>query len=281
MAETTVSEEVNIEDANLLTTPIATPTSAPPSDPADPAKDEGADTKADPVVDPAKDADGTEAKAEPPKAEDGKEDPAKPADPTEDPANKEEAPKVDPDRARQEYLNRQRTKQNVQQQIDQIYAPKTEEELVEEGLSRGDAQIQALREEMAFKEQRAQIAEMNAGLQVDAVNVLNDFPIFNPDSPEYDEAFTNMVQQQYQTAARLQADQNGIVLNAEVPLYDFHKQMADIYSRGRSNGAQKGQQDALQVLAAVENPGGSSSANNPSSDSLADLEERLGDTVIT
>jgi hypothetical protein len=195
-------------------------------------------------------------------------------------------------RARAEYINRQRTRNQIAEQIDQNFGPKTEEDLIAEGVDPADAKIQAMREEFAYKEQRAQVAELNAGMQAEAVNAENDFPVYrqhNPDgtkNPDFDPEFTKMVEQQYAVAARLQTqkvtDQYGneqeIVTNAEVPLYDFYKRMADIYSRGTSRGSQQGQADMAAMMSRTENPGGSSSTK--SGDSLEEMEARLGDVRI-
>jgi hypothetical protein len=68
-------------------------------------------------------------------------------------------------------------------------------------------------------------------------------------------------------------------MNAEVPLYDFYQRMADIYNRGTSKGNQQGQTEAMQMLSRTENPGGSSSTTQ--GDSLQELEDRIGNVVIT
>jgi hypothetical protein len=259
--------DVDIEDVSLVETPIA-PKDDAPSEPAEQGQKATADTPDEP------------AKSDDDKPSEGEDQtPAEPQ-PQPDKDAQAEQRRLNAEAAARRVQERQRTRQTVQQQIDENYAPKSEEQLVEEGYSQQEAQIQALREEMAFKEQRTQIAEMNAGLQAEAVNVYNDFPVFNPDSKQYDPEFAQMVEQQYMTAARLQTDNNGLVLNAEQPLYDFYQRMNNIYSRGASQGSQQGQQEALQMLARTENVGGSSASGN-SSDALADLEERLGDVVIT
>jgi hypothetical protein len=268
MAEDTTVSDADIQDVSLIDNPIAPKTDDAPSEPAKESQEAAADTQ-----DNSTEAAATEAEDTPAPAPD--EQPEAPAQPSEqDQAEQAKA------RAQQEYQNRARTRQQVANQLDQTYGPKTEEQLIEEGYTKQDAQIQALREEMAFQQQRTHIAELNAGLQAEAVNVYNDFPVFNPSSKDYDSEFAQMVEQQYQTAARLQTDESGIVLNAEVPLYDFYQRMNNIYSRGASKGSQQGQQEALQMLARTENVGGSSASGN-SSNTLADLEERLGDVVIT
>lgn len=261
MADTPDISDDDIEDVSLIDQP-AEPTDKP-SEPEETPEEKGSDAP-----------DKPEEKAE------AKDTEAKEGEDPQGDESKEEQPKVDPKlAARQAYQHRQQTRQHVATQIDQVYSPKTEEELIEEGYSKQDAQFQAFREEMAFKEQRAQIAEMNAGLQAEAVNVAHDFDVYNPESKDFDPEFAQQVSDAYQTAARLQLDENGIVVNAEVGLYDFYEKMANIYRRGASKGSEQGQSEALQMLSRTENPGGS--PPNGSGDSLADLEEKLGDMVIT
>lgn len=267
--------EASIADVSLTSTPIAPKDDAPAaSEPAEQGTDEAAATDSD-QQDESAESEGNDSEP--------KEQPAEQPEPAK---TDEEQPAQDPAEARKQeaqraYLDRQRTRQQVTQQIDETYGPKTADDLVNEGLDQNAAQIEALRQEFAFKEQRAQIAEMNANLQAEAVNVLNDFPVFNPNSKQYDAEFTTQVQEAYKTASRLQTDERGIVLNAEVPLYDFHKQMASIYSRGASKGTQQGQQEAVKMLSRTEAVGGSSSTSGNTSNDLADLEERLGNVVIT
>lgn len=178
------------------------------------------------------------------------------------------------------WQERQQRRQAVTNKIDEVYGPKTAEQLEAEGLSKQDSQLQAIREEMLFNEQRTRIAEMNAAMQVEAVNVANDFPVFNEKSPEYDPDFTAQVQQAYVTASRLQTDENGLVLNAEVPLYDFYQRMANIYSRGTSKGAQQGQAEMAEMMSRTEPIGSSSSTGVKGPETLEDMEERLGDVAI-
>jgi hypothetical protein len=184
---------------------------------------------------------------------------------------------------------RQRTRQQVAQQLDNSYGPQTEEQLIEQGLKPEQAAVEALRQDYAYNQERTRIAELNAGLSIEAVEIKNDFPVFDDQSPDYDPDFTNMVQETYKQAARLQTvtvtDQNGqqreIVSNADVPLYDYYKKMADIYNRGSTKGAQQQQTDVQDMLSRTENPGGSSSTQGPAAGSLEEMEERLGGVVIT
>lgn len=253
----------DIPDVSLMGDDIAPSTDETPSEtPVENAENEGTDTQEE----------STEGSQE---TSEGEQEPEK--QPEQDDAAAQKA--RNEAYARQRIQERQRTKQQIAQQLDQTYGPKSEDDLIEEGLDPAQAQIEALRQEMQYERQKTHIAELNAGLQSEAVNVTNDFPVFNPNSKDFDPEFAGIVEQQYKQAARLQLDDNGIVVNADVPLYDFYQQMATIYNRGTERGAQQGQQEYQQMMARTENPGGSSSTSK--GDSLADLEERLGDVVIT
>jgi hypothetical protein len=255
-------------------------TEAPANQTTEPAADTGTDDAAaaqgqddKPADDPKPDG-GTET---PPSGQPGD----KPADDNGQPENAQQdlTPEERNRLAAEAFRNRQRTRANVENTIDQNYAAKSQQDFEDEGYEPAQAQIEALRAEMAYKEQRTQIAELNAGLQSDAVNIVHDMPVFDPNSKEFDAAFTQQVEAAYKTAARVQADQNGIVLNAEVPLYDFYKQMHDIYSRGNTTGALSQQQANAAMLAATEEPGGSSTTSK-GPETLDDMEARLGDVVI-
>lgn len=192
----------------------------------------------------------------------------------------QEKGRPDPELARQAYLERQQTRRAAEQAIDQNYRPKTEDDLLEEGLDPVDAKIQAIREDMEYREQRAFIAEQTANVRSDVIGVLNDFPVFNPDSKDYDPDFTKEVEEAYQTAARLQTTDDGLILNAEVPLYEFHKRMAGIYSRGQSRGQQQEASEVIQTMARTEAAVGSSSSSSKSSETLDEMGERLANVPL-
>jgi hypothetical protein len=289
----TVSEDANVDNIDLLTTPLG-PNAADADAPSD-AADKGTDDAAAATDKPADDAaTKTDAKETEAKDTDAKESQAsdKPADDqnVEQQLTPEQQRQADRTRAQQEFQNRQRTRQQVAQQLDQGYGPRSEEDLIEQGMEPQQASVEALRQEMAYKEQRAFVAELNANMQSDAVNASNDFPVFNPNSKDFDPDFTAEVDVLYRQAARLQTVQTGVdqsgkpievITNAEVPLYDFYQRMAKVYSQGTTKGAQVGQQEMQQMISRTENPGGSSSTSGNSSDDLQSMEERLGNVVIT
>lgn len=251
-----------LQDVSLIDNQIAPPTDAPET-PAEQGKDDAAETQDKPEI-----AKEVPAEGEQPPAE-----------------KQEDAPDENTDQKQRnaEMAQRriqQRTKQDIARQLDESYGPKTQEQLQNEGLSQEDARYQALREELAYDKQRTEIAELNAGMQIEAVNVVNDFPIFNPKSKNYDPDFATEVEQAYRTAARVQVDDNNIVTNAEIPLYDFYQRMNNIYSRGATKGTQEGQANMAAMLSRTEDIGGSSSTSK-GPETFEELEARLGDVVIT
>ena len=275
----------DVPDVSLIDTPIAPKSDAEPPA-ADQGKDDAAAAKPDakpddkPATGDAKTTEATDQKPED-KATD-----QKPEDKQQPEQQNAQDQKPAPTKEEREaaaykaWQDRQRVKQNVANKVDEVYGPKTKEQLVKEGLTPEQAEVQSLREEVAFNTRKTEIAELNANLQMQAVNVTNDFPMFNPKSPDYDEDFTKQVQEAYTVAARLQADENGIVLNAEVPLYDFYQRMAGIYSRGATKGSQQGKADMADMMSKTEPVGGSSSAGIKGEESLEEMEERLGDVAI-
>lgn len=155
--------------------------------------------------------------------------------------------------ARREFRQRQKTRESVAKTIDETYQPKSKEDLVGEGLTEAKAEVEALRQEIEFEKTRSRIAEVNATLQADAQNILRDFPIFNPDNKDsFDPEFAEKVQKRYEKVARLQTDENGIVLNAEEGLYDFYADMAELYKGGANKGKDQGQKDALKMLSRTD-----------------------------
>lgn len=268
---TTTIDDADIPDVPLIDTPAtaqADPTSAETTN----ATQEAASTE--------ETTDQTDAEANDTEATEQSTENAQTEEPTKG--------QPDPVKAHQAYMERQRTRQMVANQLDQVYGPRTQEQIYEEALEQGidpnqaalQAQVQALQEQMVYSEQRGAIAELNATMQAEAVNAMNDFPVFNEKSPEFDPDFTAMVEQQYRVASRLQADQNGIILNAEVPLYDFYKSMADIYSRGSSRGAKQAQAETVETLSRVESVAGGSSTTARHEETLEEMGERLANLPL-
>jgi len=261
-------------DVSLIDTPLNAPL-------ADVEQGNAADDKANDAAAPDEDTKTDDTKSDDADASAATVDQDKLADQQQN--GQAELSKEDRDQAaRNAWQQRQRDRQQIAEQIDQDYAPKTADQLVAEGTDPATAQIEALRQEMTFNNERNRVSELNAGMRVEAVEVMKDFPVFDPSSPQFDPDFTKDVEESYKDAARLQTNEDGsLILNADKPLYDHYQRMARIYNRGTSKGTVQGQEQMADMIARTENPGGSSSVNGPAPGSLEEMEERLANVPIT
>lgn len=199
-----------------------------------------------------------------PDTEDSKEEPAKVDEPIESDETKvEEQPK-----AKNEATNRIRTlanenrelRQKVEQLNSQAYKPATEQELVDEGLSETEAKVEALRQDIEVERFNRQVSELNSSLETESLQVLSDFPMFDPGTeekpnPEYNPQLATQVQNLYRQAAGIQTDPNtGLVISANVLPYNFYKTFADAVEQTAQENQIKGQQATEKMLSAVDAP---------------------------
>lgn len=150
--------------------------------------------------------------------------------------------------------NRQ-LRQQMEQLNAQVYQPQTADDLVNEGLSETDAKVESLRQEVEIERFNRQVTELNYGLEAEAKEVLRDFPVFNPDSDQYNGQLASQVQQLYQQTAGLQTDPNtGLVISANVLPYNFYKTFADAINVTAQENQIKGQKATEKMLASVDTP---------------------------
>lgn len=236
------------------TTPTVSETPATPVQPAEPDTTE-TDTPAD---------DGTT-----PPTTDKPTEPA-PASANDDGKSTElqegKTPESSQNLAYQAWIDRQRTKNETAAKINDNYSAPTVEQLQDQGYSEQDARIEAKLQEISFAQERARVSELNASMRDEATQVQQQFGIFNPNSPDYDKDFAEQVGESYKQYAQLQTDDNGIILSANVPLYDYYQQQANLYNRALSRGQQNAQANTQQMVARTENPGGSASNSKRTED---------------
>ncbi len=163
------------------------------------------------------------------------------------------------------------TNRELRQQIEQLnsqnYQAATPEQLEEQGYDSTQAQIEAMRQERELDKFNAKVAQVNTDLNVEAIQVLNDYPEFDKDSKDYDANFASRVQRQYEKASRIQTDpRTGLVVQAEVLPYEFYKEFAEARREGMKHGAVKGQKSAEKQLSAAEVPSGAAPQKSESED---------------
>lgn len=148
----------------------------------------------------------------------------------------------------------------------QVYAPQTPEELVDQGYDPAMARVEALEQKAQMAEYNAHVTDLNANMNIEALQVMSDFPVFNPDAPEYDKSLANRARAVYEKAAAVQTDPNtGLIVQANVLPYEIYKAFAETAQSGAQRAAVKGQIAAEKNLAAVD-PISSSAPTQPKED---------------
>lgn len=269
------ANDVEIDDS-VINTPLIEQSTDTPPDVETPAQTDQSEATSEPAKeDTTSNAETTTA------TEETKEE--TPASETQQETSTDEQPQTADDRrrdaARQAWLDRQR-RQEVEQSIDQNYGPKDANDLVEEGMDPTEAKVEALRQEIAFRDERMRVVDLNMAISSDATEVERDFDIFNPKSPNYNESLAVRAMDNYRKDANLEMTEDGkTVLRADRPLYDYMKSRYEDYLDGLNRGTTQAQQHTQEMLARTEQPGGSSSTNQRASDE--DLEERIGNLPLS
>jgi len=137
----------------------------------------------------------------------------------------------------------------------QVYQPQTPEELIEEGYDPAIARVEALEQKAQMAEYNNHVTDLNANINIESLQVMSDFPVFNPDAPEYDKALADRAARVYEKSANIQVDPNtGLIVNANVLPYEIYKAFAETQSASVQKGSVKGQKAAEKMLANSETP---------------------------
>lgn len=192
--------------------------------------------------------------------EDAPEEKEEPAEETKE--DSEPEPADSKEQARKAYQARQQkanTRRQIVEQLNKSYGPATKEQLEEKGYQGVSAEVEALRQQITYKDERDRIADLNADMQAEAGQVIEDFPIFNPGSektpnPAYNEEFAKEVQELYKSTAHLKTDKDGIILNADEGIYSFYSKMARMYGYGNKQGEEAGKKNTVKMLSRSEKP---------------------------
>lgn len=157
-------------------------------------------------------------------------------------------------------------KQEVEKATGEVYQPATEADLMEEGMSATDAKVEALRQTMEVRDYNERVAEAQLTLGSESLRVMNDFPIFNPDSDQFDQELAEEAASLLES--NLIRDKNvpeidpstgqptgrGIIIGSNVSPYRFYKTLARAAAISSTQGQLKGQQAQQEMLANADAP---------------------------
>lgn len=218
-------------------------------------------------------------KATPSVVEDKKPDAVKPEEPTkaDDTAVEPEAPRVETDKPeaevkteepqtkadeRKAQLNteirdlvsqRNALKAEVSNINAQVYQPATEDELVQDGMNATDAKVEALRQRIEVRDYNDRVAEAQLTITSEAMKVLDDFPIFNPKSPEFDQELHDEAAALLESNLIIDPNTNQVI-GSNVSPYQLYKTLARASGISATKGQIKGQQDTEKMLANADAP---------------------------
>lgn len=140
----------------------------------------------------------------------------------------------------------------------QVYQPQTAEELVNEGIDPLDARMQAMEQRAQMAEYNTYVADLKSNLDIQSLQVMSDYPVFNPNAPEYNDNLAKLAANAYLSAAQPQTDpRTGMITQANVLPYDIYKSFASAHASGAQNGQVKAQRSVEKMMAAVDTPSSS------------------------
>ena len=135
----------------------------------------------------------------------------------------------------------------------QVYQPASAEQLVDQGYDPAMARVEALEQRTQMAEFNAYVSDLNASLNTEALRVMSDFPVFDPESPQFDKSLSERAEAVYRQAAQIQIDPNtGLTVQANALPYDIYKAFAETAQSGSQTGAVQGQRAAEKNLAAAD-----------------------------
>jgi hypothetical protein len=178
---------------------------------------------------------------------------------------------------RNELLNQRNTiRQEVEQLTATIYRPQTADEIMEEtGQTPADARITAMEQREELRSYQNTVAEQQFVISSESQRVINDYPMFNPNSDNFQPAIATQAAQLLES--NLIRDPNvpeylngqptgkGIVVGAHVSPYQLYKTIADAQALGSTQGQVNGQRAAEQMSAAAD-PASSAPPKAPKED---------------
>lgn len=148
--------------------------------------------------------------------------------------------------------NRQ-LREYVEQLNAQVYQPVTPEELINEGYSEEMAEVKALRRDLEIQRYNTQIVEAQAGLNSESDQIVSDFPIFNPDSPDF-QADIAADAAEALNASLIRDPNTGQIIGSHISPYQIYKPIADAFEKAKRSGQVQGQKATERMLANVDAP---------------------------
>lgn len=162
----------------------------------------------------------------------------------------------------------------VEQLTAQTYQVQSPQELVDEGLSETDARVEALRQQIEIKDYNDRVADVQLQIGSESQRVLQDFPMFDPQSPQYKPEVAAEAAQILGNSL-VQDPNNGQIIGSNVSPYQLYKTIAKASEASAVENQIKGQQSTEKMLASVDAPSSAAPKEAPEDHFLAGLTKGL------
>ena len=153
-------------------------------------------------------------------------------------------------------------KEQVEKANAEVYQPATEKELTDEGMTGLEAKVEAMRQEREMEKYNSQVADAQLTIGRESERVLQDFPIFNSDSPDFDKELFEEAAQLLQANLILDPNTNQII-GSNVSPYQLYKTLARASGISTVKGQIKGQEATEKQMASVDAGGAASPPTKP------------------
>lgn len=169
----------------------------------------------------------------------------------------------------------------VERSSAEVYQPATDEELLGqinpetgEYYNRLEAKLASMEQHQEIERYNNQVAEARLTLNSEATRALNDFPMFDENSKEYNPEITAQVDKIL--GANLIFDPNtNQIIGSNVSPYQLYQTVASTYQAAASKGQADAQKATEKMMANADVPGGA--AQKSSGDPLDDVFDRIKD----
>lgn len=152
----------------------------------------------------------------------------------------------------QKLANENRELREYIEQINaQVYQPQTAEELVDEGLSPELAEVRALKQQLEVQSYNQQVYQAQMNISSEAEQILDSYPMFDPESPEFDKDIAATAAASLE-AALIKDPNTGQIIGSHLSPIQIYKPIADAYRKSQLAGQIKGQKATEQMLASVD-----------------------------
>ncbi len=126
-------------------------------------------------------------------------------------------------------------KKEIEKANAEVYFPASKSELIDQGMTKQEAKVEAIRQQNEMETYNTRVTEAQLSINAESEKVLKEFPVFDPESDEYDKDLAEDAAELLQ--ANLIYDENsGQIIGANISPYKLYKTLAWALEVGEIKG---------------------------------------------